>query len=144
MRTPLVGVPLEDQPEEIVSRMGVWGEARGESAKGKAAVWWVVRNRAVRADTSIREQWLRPLQFSCFNANDPNRSAMLQAHSNSPAAWAACDAVCELCEAGLLDDPTHGATHYYRPDVCSPVWGRGHDGWHETAVIGHHVFGRAT
>jgi spore germination cell wall hydrolase CwlJ-like protein len=143
MTRPLPGVPIEAQPESVVSRMALYGEARGESPLGAACVWFVARNRAVKHVTSIKEQWLARLQFSCFNADDPNREKLLAAHATDPASWARADAVCALCESSFLIDPTHGATHYYNPKVCDPPWGRKHPDWRELAVVGNHVFGRA-
>jgi spore germination cell wall hydrolase CwlJ-like protein len=141
MIRPLAGLSIEQQPEGVVSRMGVYGEARGESAVGAAGVWFVARNRAIRYVTDIKHQFLRPRQFSCFNPEDPNRGKLLEAHRADPAGWARADAVCELCESSFLVDPTHGATHYYNPAVCDPPWGRRHPDWRELAVIGAHSFG---
>jgi N-acetylmuramoyl-L-alanine amidase len=141
MARPLIGVPIEGQPEGVVSRMALYGEARGEKAIGAAAVWFVARNRAVKHVTDIKAQWLRPLQFSCFNHDDPNRERLLDAHRTHPAEWERACAVCDLCESSFLVDPTHGATHYYAFGVVSPAWGRRHPDWRELAVIGHHVFG---
>jgi spore germination cell wall hydrolase CwlJ-like protein len=124
--------------------MCVWAEARGEPALGKLAVAWVIRNRASRRNTDYRREILRPWQFSSFNADDPNRAKMLNAHVTSAIAWAECDVVCELFESGTTMDPTLGATHYYVTKMSNPPkWGRGSDTWVETAEIGAHVFGRA-
>lgn len=142
MIRPLADTHIEQQPESVITRLAVYGEARGESALGMAAVWFVARNRAVRHVTDIKVQFLRPLQFSCFNENDPNREKLLTAHQTDLSGWARADAVCELCESSFLIDPTHGATHYYRPDVCDPPWGRRSPEWRELATIGRHVFGR--
>jgi len=141
---PAPGLTIEQQLEEVVIRLLVWGEARGESAVGKLAVLWVVHNRALLRDTSLKTEALRDRQFSCFNADDPNREKLLKAHELDPAGWKACDAICELYAAHLTTDPTKGATHYYVAAMKNPpTWGRGHHGWVETFEEGHHVFGRA-
>ena len=140
---PLTGVAIEQQPECVISRMALYGEARGESAIGAAAVWFVARNRAVLHVTDLKEQFLQPKQFSCFNEGDPNRAKLMRAWFNDGRHWSRAEAVCDLCESGFLIDPTHGATHYYNPAIADPPWGRKHPDWRELAVIGEHVFGRA-
>ena len=144
MKRPVPGIQIESQPDEVIQRMGVYGEARGESAVGKLAVLAVAATRAEKHGTSIGAQFLAPDQFSCFRHDDPNRGKLLGAWKDDEAAWAACDAVCELHAAGLTGDPTHGATHYYVANMPSPPhWGRGNPKWEELAVIGRHVFGVA-
>jgi len=104
----------------------------------------VLRNRALKADTSLKHEALRDRQFSCFNDGDPNRDLLLQAWRTSPTHWHACDAVAELFEQGCTIDPTFSATHYYVEKMDNPpAWGRGHAEWKETVVIGSHLFGRA-
>lgn len=141
MAHPIPGLQLEDQPEGFLMPAVLWGEARGEPALGKLAVLWVIKNRAARRSTSMKEEILRPLQFSSFNPGDPNRPRLLAAPGLDPRGWAACEAVAELFP--YTNDPTNGADHYYNPSVASPKWGRGSAGWHETATIGAHVFGTA-
>ena len=143
MKTPIPGIPLEDQPEAVVLRLCVWAEARGEPAVGKLAVVWVIKNRAIKAETNLKHEILRPWQFSSLNQNDPNRGKMLDAHLKDVAGWAACDAVCELFEQKATVDPSLGSTHYYVLGRVTPSWGRGHPGWQERIQIGAHLFGRA-
>lgn len=140
---PVPGIPIEGQPEGVVIRLCLWGEARGESGPGKIAVLWVLRNRALKHDTTLKAEALRPWQFSSFNANDPNREKLLTAWIEDPKGWAVCDAVAELFESVDMIDPTMGATHYFNPDVVKPEWGPGHAQWRETARIGKHLFGVA-
>ena len=144
MTRPIPGVSVEDQPESVILRMVLYGESRGESALGKLAVLWVIHNRALKADTTLKVQVLKPWQFSSFNENDPNRAKLLTAWKDDPHAWKDCDAVAQIFEARMTKDPTDGATHYYVVDMDNPPkWGRGHPGWHETALLGRHVFGNA-
>ena len=140
---PAPGVPIEEQPEAVVLRMLLWGEARGEGPFGMLAVLWVVSNRAVKADTTLKAQALKHRQFSCFNDDDPNRGKMLTAWRDDGSAWAASDAVCTLYERSATKDPTGGATHYYVLGQVAPAWGRGNANWNEKGIIGHHVFGIA-
>ncbi|MEK9724321.1 MAG: cell wall hydrolase, partial [Rhodospirillaceae bacterium] len=105
--------------EETVART-VWGEARGEPFNGKIAIAWVIRNR-VELDLHGDEKpdwWgegyeavcLKPWQFSCWNANDPNREKLL-AVTDADAMYRDSLDAARLVIAGKVDDPTGGATH---------------------------------
>lgn len=132
--------------EETVART-VWGEARGEPFNGKIAIAWVIRNR-VELDLHGDEKpdwWgegyeavcLKPWQFSCWNANDPNREKLL-AVTDADAMYRDSLDAARLVIAGKVDDPTGGATHYFNPDaVKAPQWAFSGT---ETARIGHHLF----
>ena len=146
MLKPVPGLQVDQQPEPVLLRMCGWAEARGEPRRGLLAVLHVIRNRALKADTTLAKEILRPWQFSAFNADEHTgqRRQMLEAHATDPRGWACVDAVCELFEQGCTGDPTEGATHYYVEKMENPPkWGRSHEGWQETRVIGLHVFGRA-
>jgi len=140
MRRPIPGIPIEQQPVDILERMCLWAEARGEDALGRLAILKVIRTRALEQNVSAATVILRPRAFSSFNATDKNRPKLLSAWQDDPAGWGAVDAICEL--ANNVVDPTGGANHYYNPDIATPIWGRGHQDWQETWVHGHHVFGR--
>lgn len=132
--------------EETVART-VWGEARGEPFNGKIAIAWVIRNR-VELDLHGDEKpdwWgegyeavcLKPWQFSCWNANDPNREKLL-AVTDADAMYRDSLDAARLVIAGKVDDPTGGATHYLNPDiVATPRWALAAT---ETVRIGRHLF----
>jgi len=142
MIRPAPGVDIELQPETALLRMVAWAEARGEPRRGLLGVLHVIRNRALRRDTTLKAEILRPWQFSSFNADDPNRPKMMTAAADDPLSWAAIDAICELFELGYTNDPSQGASHYYVEKMKNPPeWGRGHADWKETVVLGRHVFG---
>jgi hypothetical protein len=115
---------------DILART-MYGEARGEGAAGMAAVGHVVFNRV-----DARSWWGRdvvgvchkPWQFSCWNANDPNRARLLAVGGADPTFRSACDIAAALTQAQAAgqrsrDDPTGGATHYYAPRVVArPRW----------------------
>lgn len=142
MTGPSPGIPLEQQPGPVIERCNLWAEARGEGPLGMAAVWHVVENRSGKRFTRRADEVMRRLQFSWTADPDTVHRALL-AYRDDPVSWAAADTVATLCEAGLVADPTRGATHYYAPALADPPWGRRHPGWQETATIGGHVFGRA-
>ncbi|MBX3454830.1 cell wall hydrolase [Ferrovibrio sp.] len=131
------GHAAREREIDVLART-LWGEARGEGEAGMAAVAAVIVNRARRPGwwgRDIVEVCLRPWQFSCWNAGDPNRDKLLRvgAIDNS---FAAALRIARLALAGALPDPTHGATHYHAADIL-PGWARGHE---PCARIGRHVF----
>jgi spore germination cell wall hydrolase CwlJ-like protein len=130
----------------------IWGEARGEGREGMEAVAWVVKNRAAIAqrhetvrgrphplfgDGTVAGACTPPLQFSCWNANDPNRALLLAVTRTDPAFGFACAIAAAVLDGGSAD-PTGGATHYHEASV-HPAWAEGQT---PTARIGHHVFYR--
>jgi spore germination cell wall hydrolase CwlJ-like protein len=81
-------VTSSDSYDPFLFALAIWREARGESLQGKIGVAWCIRNRM----TDQRKRWpatpgavvLQPLQFSCFNAWDPN-AVKLPAKVDDPA-----------------------------------------------------------
>jgi hypothetical protein len=156
------GLQIEQQPDLVVSRLTLAGEARGEhdqagslESEAMLAVWHVGQNRALdrlgRWPRTMRLVFLQPMQFSCFNPLDPNRERLLELWRTDPASWERADTVCDLAEAGRTIDLTHGATHY----CTEALWGADRPGaWFSRQEIeagrtarlvqyGHHIFGRA-
>ena len=78
---------------------------------------------------------LRPWQFSCWNARDPNR-AIIERVQPGTFMFDVCRLVASLAIRGLLLDPNGGATHYHTKGVA-PDWSRGKT---PSAVIGDHLF----
>ena len=121
----------------------IYGEARGEPARGKEAVAAVVMNRVARAmerggwwwGASVAEVCRRPWQFSCWNPDDPNRIKIEQADEKDRE-FASCLRIARRAVAGALDDPTLGATHYHAASA-TPPWATGRV---PSAVIGRHRF----
>jgi len=138
---PVPGLSIENQPEDVVLAMCLYGEARGEATVGKLAVAWVIKNRAQQRGSTIKQECLRPYQFSSFNDQDVNRGKLLTAYKTDPANWARCECVADILMFTM--DPTHGADHYYAPAIVHPTWGEGNPNWIQTAEIGAHKFGKA-
>ena len=110
------------------------GEVRGEPEAGAIAVCHVVRNRAIRKGTNAATECLRPWQFSCWNANDPNRKVItaLRSDSEDYRHW------CRIAEkAWQMPDTTGGALHYFNPSIAAPAW---RNEGRETLRVGGHVF----
>ncbi len=140
---------LADLPDRVVLALTIWGEARGEGVEGQLAVGNVVRNRLKRAINTTprwRDICLAPKQFSCFNADDPNRVQILHAAemlmTNAPtpelreALWIADGVV-----SGAAMDNTYGSLNYLTARLLEsdhpPAWAVGKP---ILARIGRHVF----
>lgn len=118
----------------------IWGEARGETQLGRAAVAWVIRNRVESPiewwGNTYTEVCLKPKQFSCWNDNDPNKKKMATLNDLSYTTFAACVAAGAMVIAGQAPDPTNGATHYHTTSI-DPAWD---DEMECTCTIGRHSF----
>lgn len=65
---------------------------------------------------------LQPWQFSCWNANDPNRGRIIAAAGR----WfEKCLDIATLAVKHGIHDPTCGATHYYLSSIKTPKWAKG-------------------
>jgi spore germination cell wall hydrolase CwlJ-like protein len=116
-----------DERDLVTLAKTLEGEARGEPDDGKAAIAWVIRNRAqqhhhapglVGKPGAIAAVCLAPWQFSCWNTSDPNRKYLETAPAS---AYAAERAIAEVVLASDgTDDPTNGADHYHTEDA--PAW----------------------
>lgn len=131
---------------DVLSRT-IYGEARNQPLDGQIAVGWVCRNRTARPDrfgASVADVCLRPMQFSCWNRNDPNFIRIVTV--NEPdLAYAKAGAAARMVLADLASDPTQGADHYVTVQapqgttVWPPSWAAF---MRKTVVIGDHVFYR--
>ena len=129
------GYDMTDDQTNYMART-LYGEARGEGARGMQAVANVIMNR-VKAGSwygaSIKDVVLKPYQFSCWNANDPNRNIILNA---TPAQLAQARNIAERVISGELPDITGGAVNYHAKSVL-PYWAASMT---KTATIGNHIF----
>ena len=129
----------------------IWGEARNQGMEGMAAVANVITNRVdIDLHDDRRPDWwgegftevcTKPWQFSCWNANDPNRQRLLAVTVSDPQ-YADALVLAAAAVSGRLRDRTNGATHYFAPAVVKPpAWTAG---LRPTATIRDHVFYRST
>jgi len=106
----------------------VYGEARGESKLGQIAVAYTAKNRALGVNHNICTEILRPYQYSVFNANpklraiaqDPTKHPRFEVGTDAQS-WAMAKHIAELVYLGKVKDPTHGATHYYNPELMDTL-----------------------
>lgn len=135
---------VAEQPAEALFAMCLWGEARGSSIEAKAAVAAVILNRAgakpgrfypataIGLNERVRRVILKPWQFSCFNANDPNvRKLLTPTAHDTMQAWHECMGVAALALDGMIRDATKGSDHYFSPAYNAgqltnqPAWADG-------------------
>jgi N-acetylmuramoyl-L-alanine amidase len=123
----------------------MWGEARNGGEPAMRAVGHVIDNRRRSgahgryATETVSEAW----QFSAWNRNDPNYSAMMNIDKLSPDSedqlmWLAAKRVAAEILSGESADPTGGALFYHTAAV-SPRWS---SGLAPVRVIGGHLFFR--
>jgi spore germination cell wall hydrolase CwlJ-like protein len=128
--------------QDILART-IWGEARGETLNGKEAVANVILNRFKLAQrrgsfwwgNTIEEICQKPMQFSCWNHNDPNYPKLI-AVTEADQQFAICQRIARRALSGVLPDHTFDADHYHEASI-HPNWSEGRV---PTATIGHHVF----
>ena len=126
------------QGQEIYMAKTMWGEARGEGLAGMQAVGNVIMTRVDAGSwygASVKDVVLKPYQFSCWNANDPNRAkidALTEAQLESSMAWPLARQIIGV----TLPDITGGATHYHANSI-TPKWAAS---MKKTAIIGNHIF----
>jgi len=134
-------VPISFDAEDLhATALTLIGEARSEGREGMTAVAWVIRNRVADArwPGNPRRVVLEKHQFSAWLEREANIGNL---HTMATAGWAdgiyrEAHAIAAAVFAGLLDDPTDGATHYHTTAV-EPAWA---DPEAETARVGDHVF----
>lgn len=133
------GVEMLSDQEDYIART-IWGEARGEGARGMQAVANVIMNRVKAGSwygTTPKDVVLKKWQFSCWNDGDPNKSKML-AVTAADRDFANAQIIAQAAYNGNLPDITNGATHYYAyKSIKEPSWVK--DMTYKT-TIGNHKF----
>src|SRR5271163_3202843 len=104
--------------DQFMVALCLWREARGVGNSGMVAVACVIRNRALKHDTSYYAQVVSPLQFSSITAKgDPQLN-------NYPAgadtSWQLATKIVASLADGSLADTTEGATLYYDDSIPFP------------------------
>ena len=128
----------KDETEIMYLAKTIWGEARGESAKGQQAVANVIMNRVKRGGwygATVEEVVLKPYQFSCWNDTDPNFTKLQNLQANDPQLAGALQ-LAKKAYNGQLEDITGGAINYHAKSV-TPYWSKSMT---KTATIGNHIF----
>lgn len=128
---------------DILART-IYGEARGEVDSAKLGVASVVMNRVANGFSypggldGVAAVCQARNQFSCWNANDPNRSVCLAVTASDPV-FQRCLQIAAGAIDGTLSDNTAGATYYHDLSIGTPArWGN----VVQTAAYGRLVFFR--
>ena len=137
------GKCLPRDPEVELLARTLYGEARGETVRGKEAVACVIVNRVKRARERGGYWWgdtlgqvcSKPWQFSCWNEGDPNRQKITSVTPENRV-FQSCIRIARRAAGGAIDDITGGATHYHSKAV-NPPWAREKA---PTVEIGRHLF----
>lgn len=106
------------------------GESRGEVIQGIVGVGSVIRARAIRESKDYEAICLAPLQFSCWNKNDPNYSYLISLSSKLESTTEPHEKQCLWVAQGIINgdilDNTNGATHYMTTSLYqskdAPSW----------------------
>lgn len=155
--------PLIDQEQLDCLAANIYHEARGESYNGKLAVAHVTMNRVkssrfpntvcdVVYQAKYSQWWLEqgkkvPLRnrchFSWYCDGKSDEIVLTDKHGNiikkNLFAWKQSNDIARKVLINQTQDPTHGATHYYNPDLAEPYW-RSH--YERVAVVDNHAFYR--
>ena len=144
---PVVVDPVQ---EKCLATM-IWGEARGESTEGMAAVAHTALNRAAKSPKSgVCKVVLAPKQYSIFNNNTALRRAAMSKdiiptlkNPIDQASWLKSVEVAGMVMRGVLTDPTNGATFYLAPKMMK-IKGYTYPKWSKeykiVAIIDSHSF----
>lgn len=133
-----VGGTLKGRADIELFARTLWGESAGESVRGIEAVAAVVMNRAATLAGGSIDEACRG--FSCWNDSNPDRPRMLGlkagAGSVGELLYTTCLRIARRAVAGVLEDPTGGATLYHDRSTL-PDWTRGRE---PIAEIGNRLF----
>lgn len=132
---------------EVVA-VTLWGEARNEGHKGRAAIAHVVENRVKdgRYGKTARAVCLRPWQFSCWTpkGGQANYERVIDAaraiKRATPLGPQLLDCLAIVDTLPSIPDMTMGATHYVTQELFEtkpPKWAVGLT---PCARVGSHVF----
>lgn len=127
---------------DIVART-LYGEARGEYSKVGIAAFIAVANVIANRTTHSKKYGvtyadvcLKPRQFSCWNASDPNRIIIQEETLDKEPLFRITKTVAQKVMFGLWPDLTKGSDHYHALS-CKPYWAK------ENKIrlqLGNHIF----
>ena len=120
-----------DEPDLIVQdlidqhclALTIYGEARGETAEGMAAVAWVVMTRVKRRQSDPCTEVLRRNQFEAFKKGSRLRKLAIEAQDgeltfpsmNNRWIQNKINQIAHQVYTESIPDPTNGATHFFAP-----------------------------
>lgn len=122
---------LRAMPAQDILAMTLWAEAGTRPVRAIEALAATIMNRVQLAESGAVTHWGQglsaicraPFQFSCWNRNHLRHALMMAIPAGDPA-FAICQRIARRAAAGLLVDPTGGATHAHDTDELPP-WALG-------------------
>lgn len=133
---------MTDHDFDIFART-LYGEARGDYLKAGVAAFITVANVIInrlkhrtKYGKTVAEVCLKPYQFSCWNAGDPNRSFIQEENLEKDPFFRIAHHVTKKVAAGLWPDLTRGSEHYHTVS-CKPYWAKANK---VRLRLGNHVF----
>lgn len=125
----------------LIVSMVAFDEASDQGQEGiRAQIHSVVNRHAAGrwySRKTLAGTCLLSWQYSALNDGDPNRERGAET-SLSDEIYQLCMAEAAMAIAGASEDPTAGATHYYRVGTKVPVWAAAPAV--QTAQIKDHIF----
>ncbi len=122
---PALGGPWNSAIDTLARTL--WGEARDQPVRSIEAVASVVLNR-VAISTARQGCWWgdgivsvcrHPGQFPCWDQDRAGRAVLLALKPGDPV-FDTCLRIARRATAGVLPDPTNGATHYHAATKYPP------------------------
>lgn len=122
---------LQQALDRDTARRTMWAEARSLGAVGMQGVLWTALNRLKKPgwwsrqkgdgilDDTLQAVFREPVQFSCWNENDPNLPKLLSVDDSNDAFRLAGQVYDDVLSGRLLDI-TRGATLYHT--IIKPKW----------------------
>ncbi len=116
-------VKFTEHDVDIMART-LFGEAESQNRLDAQAIAGTIINRIIYPNwpDDAASVCLQPWQYSCWNANDPNRTRI----QNAKGKWFdVCKEIAFLSLKGLNAKTEDGCTHYYATYVKKPRWANG-------------------
>lgn len=102
-----------------------YAEASDQGQVGiRAQIHSVINRHQMRAwysGKTIASTIMQPYAYSAMNSKDTNRIRALECDMEE-FTWQLCVAEAQEAIDGASDDPTNGATHYYKQGTPTPNW----------------------
>lgn len=125
MRLPDPTKPVEQQDVDVLAKINMWSEARGEGSEACEAVMHVVMNRVQLQGymgKTVKEVILHPFSFSWLNPGSIVKDhALRPLNYDSEATWQMVSDAYDAVKGGAADI-TNGSTHYFSVDIKAPAW----------------------
>lgn len=116
--------------DRVVVSLTAFAEASDQGQTGIRAQIWSVVNRHNAGKWYSRKTLagtcLAAYAYSAMNTTDPNRERAAETPTDD-FTYSLCTAETDAAMAGTTNDPTEGATHYYRAGTPEPSWVKGLD-----------------